>query len=51
MYCVPFDPKSKLKIVDTEDPVKNIGIKLVSKLAKEMNYQTTFGMNVLTIVL
>lgn len=49
--CVPFDPKSKLKIVDTEDPVKNIGIKLVSKLAKEMNYQTTFGMNVLTIVL
>lgn len=47
--CIPFDPKSKLEMVNDDDPVKNIGIKMVSKLAKEMNYQTTFGMNVLTI--
>lgn len=46
--CVPFDPKTKLAQY-TDDPIKNIGIKMVSKLAKEMNYQTTFGMNVLTI--
>ena len=46
--CIPFDPKTKLAQY-TDDPIKNIGIKMVSKLAKEMNYQTTFGMNVLTI--
>ena len=46
--CIPFDPKTKLAQY-TDDPIKNIGVKMVSKLAKEMNYQTTFGMNVLTI--
>ena len=46
--CVPFDPQTKLSQY-TDDPIKNIGIKMVSKLAKEMNYQTNFGMNVLTI--
>ena len=49
--CKPFDPKTKLKMVDNDDVTKNIGIKMVSKIAKEMNYQTTFGMNVLTIKL
>ena len=49
--CQPFDPKSKLEMYDDEDPMKNFGIKMVSKIAKEMNYQTTFGMNVLTIKL
>ena len=47
--CVPFDPHDKLKMYDDEDPTKNFGIKMVSKVAKEMNYQTNFGMNVLTI--
>ena len=46
--CVPFDPHTKLKMY-TDDPLKNVGIKMVSKIAKQMNYQTTFGMNVLTI--
>ena len=49
--CVPFDPKSKLEMYDSNDPTKNIGIKLVTKIAKSMNYQTTFGLNVLTIKL
>ena len=48
--CVPFDPHTKLKMY-TDDPLKNVGIKMVSKIAKQMNYQTTFGMNVLTIKL
>ena len=49
--CVPFDPHSKLEMYENDDPFKNVGIKLVSKIAKEMNYQTTFGMNVLNITL
>ncbi|MBQ6335009.1 MAG: ATP-binding protein [Erysipelotrichaceae bacterium] len=49
--CVPFDPHSKLQMYENDDPVKNVGIKLVSRIAKEMNYQTTFGMNVLNIKL
>lgn len=46
-----FDPRTKLAPVDPEDPTKNIGIRVVSKVAKEMNYQTSFGMNVVSIVL
>ena len=49
--CVKFDPHSKLEMYTNDDPTKNVGIKMVSKIAKEMNYQTTFGMNVLTIKL
>lgn len=45
--AVPFDPHVKLKTSD--DPTVNIGIKMVAKIAKEMNYQTNFGFNVLTI--
>ncbi len=47
--CVPFDPHSKLQMHEGDDPVRNVGIKLVSRIAKEMNYQTTYGMNVLNI--
>ena len=47
--CVPFDPYEKLKMYQDDDPTKNIGIKMVTKLAKEMNYQVNFGMNVLMI--
>ena len=45
-----FDPQSKLGEVEN-DPCKNIGIRLVSKIAKQMNYQNYFGMNVLSIEL
>lgn len=47
--AVPFDPH--IKIQQSEDPSVNIGIKMVSKLAIEMNYQNTFGLNVLSIKL
>lgn len=46
--AVPFDPHIK---ISDEDPTKNIGIKMVSKLAKDMEYQNTFGLNVLMITL
>ena len=46
-----FDPFAKLEQYkeDPDDPLKNIGIRMVSKIAKEMKYQTTLGMNVLSI--
>ena len=47
--CIPFDPHSRLQMHDEKDPAKNIGIRMVSKIAKQMNYQTTFGLNVLSI--
>lgn len=47
--AVAFDPHIKLK--NNDDPTVNIGIKMVSKLAKEMTYQNTFGLNVLAITL
>ena len=46
--AVAFDPHIKL---NNDDPTKNIGIKMVSKLAKQMTYQNTFGLNVLAITL
>lgn len=45
---VAFDPHIK---IDDSNPEVNIGIKMVSKLAKEMNYQNAFGLNVLSIIL
>lgn len=47
--AVAFDPHIKLN--NNDDPTKNIGIKMVSKLAKYMRYQNTFGLNVLAITL
>lgn len=47
--AVAFDPH--VKIHSNDDPTTNVGIKMVSKLAKEMSYQNTFGLNVLTITL
>lgn len=46
-----FDPSEKLKYTDPDDPCKNIGIRMVAKLADEMEYRSTFGMNVLHIKL
>lgn len=43
-----FNPQRRLE-QDKEDITKNIGIKMVNKLATNMYYQTTFGMNMLTI--
>lgn len=48
---VHFDPHDKLKLEYPDDPCKNIGIRMVSKIADEMEYRSTFGMNVLRIKL
>ena len=46
--CAVFDPYSKMT-EDSSDPWKNIGIKMVYKIASEISYQNLLGMNVLTI--
>ncbi len=47
--CVPFDIEQRARMMDQEDVTKNIGIRLVSKIASEMHYQNVLGLNVLTI--
>jgi LytS/YehU family sensor histidine kinase len=47
--CVPFDPGERSKMTGSEDPVKNIGIRMIYKMAKEVQYQNIFGLNVLTM--
>jgi len=47
--CVPFDPAERKDIADPKDEVKNIGIRLVYKAAKNIQYQNILGLNVLTI--
>ena len=47
----PFDPRVKFGVIDSNDPCKNIGIRMVTAIAKEINYRSCFGMNVVGIVL
>lgn len=47
--CRPFNPKEYLKTAAPEEIAGHIGIQTVSELVKEMKYQNTFKLNVLTI--
>ena len=47
--CVPFDPGERQSIAESDDVLKNIGIRMVFKLAKDIQYQNILGLNVLTI--
>ena len=47
--CIPFDPASRKMLEDETDPTKNIGIRMVFRLAKDVQYQSILGLNVLTI--
>ena len=49
--CVPFDPRTMAEIVSPEDPLKNIGIRMVYRLADDVNYQNLLGLNALTITI
>jgi|GEM_PF-1613624 len=47
-----FDPRTKFAITPEDaENIKGFGIRLVAKVAKEFSYQTTFGMNVVSIKL
>ena len=47
--CVPFDPHERQSLTEPADPLKNIGIRMVFKMAKDVQYQNILGLNVLTI--
>jgi len=49
--CIPFDPAERSAIADPEDVTKNIGIRMVYAMAKDIGYQNILGLNVLTITL
>ena len=47
--CIPFDPGERQKMMDPEDKVTNIGIRLIYSMAKNIDYQNIMGLNVLSI--
>ncbi len=48
--CVGFDPSEYVKMMENGDEEgKNVGIRLVYKIASDIKYQNLLGMNVLTI--
>ena len=47
--CEPFDPGERQAMAESDDPMKNIGIKMVFKMATDVQYQYILGLNVLTI--
>ena len=51
--CIPFDPNEwySMTSVTKDDPFRNVGIRLVYAIAREVEYQNLLGLNVLTIQL
>ena len=47
--CVPFDPSERRKLAEGDDVMKNIGIRMVFRIARDVQYQNILGLNVLTI--
>ncbi len=47
--CKEFDPTDREKDIIESEGSKNIGIKMVYKIAKEVTYQNLLGLNVLTL--
>ncbi len=44
-----FNPLERIKIIDSHDITKNIGIHLVRKISDDMEYTRVVGLNILTI--
>ena len=47
--CVPFDPGERRAMAENGDVTKNIGIRMVFRIARDVQYQNILGLNVLTI--
>ena len=47
--CLPFDPVKRLSSSNNNE--SNLGLKLVRGIASDMQYQTTFGLNILNITI
>jgi len=46
--CIPFDPEERVKMTQNDDITKNIGIRMIYKIMKNIDYQYILGLNVLT---
>lgn len=49
--CPAFNPREAVELFDPKDIMHNIGLRLIAGSAKEMKYQNSFGLNILTIVI
>ena len=47
--CVHFDPIEWLALCASDDPIRGIGIRTVKAMAKDMDYNSSLGLNVLMI--
>lgn len=47
--CRAFDPLERYRLADQADRTSNIGIRIVSGMAKDVNYQNILGCNVMNI--
>ena len=47
--CIPFNPEDRRRISENDDITKNMGIRMIYSIFKDISYQNLFGMNVLTI--
>lgn len=47
--CRPFDPSARSELLNEEDPIRNIGIRIVFQISHSVHYQNLLGLNVLTI--
>ena len=49
--CKAFNPKERIHQFNPQEPYKNVGIRLISKLSTEMTYHNDAGINTLLIKL
>ncbi len=47
--CVPFDPAERRRLAEDDDVTRNIGLRMVFRMARDVRYQNILGLNVLTI--
>ena len=47
--CRPFDPGTRKELRDPSDITKNVGIRMVYRMAHHMEYKNMLGLNVLTV--
>ncbi len=47
--CRAFDPVARYRLADQNDRTANIGLRIVTGMAKDVNYQNILGLNVLNI--
>ena len=49
--CPKFDPTEWLKLHENEDKTRNIGIRMVCGMAKDIKYLSTMELNNITITI